>query len=195
VPPELAALANQLVENPELARYEAARAQARAAVDLERARRIPDVTAAIGPRYYSDSSNAAWVGQLSVPIPLFDRNQGRILDARYRLSRLSAEHAAAEASLRAELSAAYQSLAASYDQIETLRARIIPQAEAVFRGTQDGYAKGLFRYVEVLDAQRTLFETRAQLVESLASYHGARAELERLLGIPLGHFTNTGRQP
>lgn len=194
-PPSLDALAERLVENPELARFEAARAWARAALELERSQRIPNVTAGLGPRYYRDGNDAALVAGLSVPIPLFDRNQGRILDARYRVARLGADRAAAEAALRAELGAAHESLAASQEQVETLRSRIIPQAEAVFRGTQDGYARGLFRYVEVLDAQRTLFETRTQLVDSLASYHDARADLERLLGVPLEEVTNTGGRP
>jgi cobalt-zinc-cadmium efflux system outer membrane protein len=194
-PPELALLEDRLGESPELARYDAALAAARAALALERSQRIPDVVAGIGGRYYSDPDGAALVAQLSVPIPVFDRNAGRMLEARYRESQLSAQRAASEAKLCAELVADYQALAASRAQAQALRDRVIPHAETVFRGTQDGYGKGLFRYVEVLDAQRTLFETRSQLVDSLASYHEAAADLEALVGTPLGHLSNAGRRP
>ena len=36
--------------------------------------------------------------------------------------------------------------------------------------------------LEVLDAQRTLFEARGQYIDALAAYHKAVAEVERLLG-------------
>ena len=69
--------------------------------------------------------------------------------------------------------------------ITALRDRIIPQAQAVSDGAADAYAKGLFRYLEVLDAQRTLFELRGQHLQALVAYHAAAADLERLTGTPL----------
>ena len=48
-----------------------------------------------------------------------------------------------------------------------------------------GYVQGLFRNVDVLDAQRRLFELRLRELEALRAHHEARAEVERLTGTPL----------
>ena len=45
-----------------------------------------------------------------------------------------------------------------------------------------GYHQGKFSLLEVLDAQRTLFETQGQYIDALATYHKAVAETERLMG-------------
>jgi cobalt-zinc-cadmium efflux system outer membrane protein len=37
-------------------------------------------------------------------------------------------------------------------------------------------------YLNVLDAQRTLFEAKGQYIEALSAYHKARADVERLIG-------------
>ena len=42
--------------------------------------------------------------------------------------------------------------------------------------------EGKFDYLEVLDAQRTLFDARVQYVSSLTTYHKTRAAIERLIG-------------
>jgi outer membrane protein, heavy metal efflux system len=45
--------------------------------------------------------------------------------------------------------------------------------------------------LDVLDAQRTLFEARGQYLEALATYHRAVAETERLIGEPLVAVKNS----
>jgi cobalt-zinc-cadmium efflux system outer membrane protein len=76
----------------------------------------------------------------------------------------------------------YQSLLAAFERAEALRAEIIPLAERTYRGAADAYTKGIYRYLEVLDAQRTLFELRDEHLRALAAYHMAAADLERLTG-------------
>ncbi|WDT77799.1 MAG: TolC family protein (plasmid) [Candidatus Manganitrophus sp.] len=49
----------------------------------------------------------------------------------------------------------------------------------------EGYRLGKFGLLDVLDAQRTLFGSRAQHLRALADYHQAVAEVERLIGEPL----------
>lgn len=69
----------------------------------------------------------------------------------------------------------------------------MPAAEQSFAANELGYSEGKFSLLEVLDAQRTLFEARGQYLESLASYHQARAEVERLIGASL-KTVNTDNQ-
>ena len=183
--PDLARLESAVPESPELARWNAEIAQREAAVAVARAQRVPDVRVSLGGRHYSDGDDAAAVAGISVPIPLLDRSRGSILDARYRVARAQAERRLADVSVRSALRASHQDLSMASEEIAALRDRIIPHAENVARDTQRGYARGLFRYVEVLDAQRTLFDARRELLDALAAFHFAANDLERQTGIPL----------
>ncbi len=169
-------------DNPDLARWATELEQRRAAIGLEESRRIPDVTITVGGRHFNENDNSAAVVEITVPLPIFDRNQGGIAEAQERLTKAKAERAAAEVVVRSALTRAYHQLHAAFDQVTSLRDQVIPRASSVFAGARDAYAKGLFRYLEVLDAQRTLFELRSQYLEALATYHRARADVERLSG-------------
>ena len=67
----------------------------------------------------------------------------------------------------------------------------MPQAREALGGVRRGYAQGLFRNVDVLDAQRTLFELQLREIEAVRAYHEARTELERLTGTPLSREEKT----
>jgi cobalt-zinc-cadmium efflux system outer membrane protein len=184
-PPELDLVRGWLARNPELARWNQEIERREAVVELERARRIPDVTVGAGPRRLSEVDETAFAAELSLPIPLFDRNQGALAAARSDLRKAVHERRAAEAHLAAALESAYQELAARHEEVRELREEILPDAEEAFEGVRGGYLRGLFRNVDVLDAQRRLFELRLREIEALRGYHVAEAEIERITGTPL----------
>jgi cobalt-zinc-cadmium efflux system outer membrane protein len=192
--PALAQLEARVAENPELARWNSEIAQREAALALERSRRVPDPTLSLGARHFADGNDAGLVASVSVPLPLFNRNRGSVLDARYGVARARVEQRLAEVSARTALASTYQNLLTASGEALALRDRIIPRAERVFRETQRGYATGLFRYVEVLDAQRTLFAARSERIDVLVAYHFAATDLERLTASPLASLAG-GTQP
>jgi cobalt-zinc-cadmium efflux system outer membrane protein len=63
-----------------------------------------------------------------------------------------------------------------------LQQDVLPATHETFQATQEGYRQGKFGFLDVLDAQRTLFETRGQFLEALTAYHQAVADIERLIG-------------
>jgi len=69
--------------------------------------------------------------------------------------------------------------------VTTLRNDILPGAQRAFDSVQNGYREGKFDFLQLLDAQRTLFEVKGQYVEALSAYHLSRTEIERLIGLPL----------
>lgn len=188
-PPLFEPLAQALDNNPDLARWNDEIAQRKAVLASEQARRIPDVVLGVGPRYYADNNSAAIVASFSVPLPLFNRNRGGILQAEYRLKRAANEQAAAQVTGQVQLRSAFEGLRSAYAEVEALRLRALPKAEAAYSGAMQAYQTGRFRYLEVLDAQRTLFELRSTEIDALASYHRAAADLERLTGTSLNHLT------
>ncbi len=181
-PPRLDQLLSRIEANPDLARWTSELEARRAAVALAKAQAVPDLTLSAGGRYYQDEQDGGVVALFSLPLPLFNRNQGAILAAERRLSRARSEKRAAEVTVTSLVSRAYEALLTAYQRALELRDTALPQARAVFDGTRSGYARGLFRYLEVLDAQRTLFDLRADYVTALADYHQARVDVARLLG-------------
>jgi cobalt-zinc-cadmium efflux system outer membrane protein len=179
--------------NPDLARWTTELEARAAALSLEKARAVPDVTVSAGGRYYRDGQDVGLVALFSLPLPLFDRNQGAIGAAEMRLARARSEQRAAEVSTRGAVARSYQALLAAYRRAVELRDGALPQAKTVFDGTRTGYVRGLFSYIEVLDAQRTLFQLRGEYVDALADYHASLAALSRLTGdLPYG--SDAGRE-
>jgi len=187
-PPSEPALVRQVEENPDLARWTTELSARRALVDLEDSRAIPDVTLSGGPRWFNETNDSAFVLEVSVPLPLFDRNQGAALEARRRVAKASEERRAAEVDVKTALSTAYESLAATYEAVVSLQRDALPKALAAFDGATAAYRRGVFRYLDVLDAQRTLFALRSDYLDTLAAYHSDVARVERLVGKPLGEF-------
>jgi len=184
-PPDPQSARTWLARNPDLRRWDREVARREAAVALEDARRIPDVTAGIGPRWLESSDDTAIVAAVSVPIPVFDRNQGARAAARSDLRKAEYERRAVHARLSADLASAYQELAARFDEEESLRNEILPRAKDAFEQVRRGYTQGLFRNVDVLDAQRRLFELHLREIEALRAYRSAATEFERITGTPL----------
>jgi outer membrane protein, heavy metal efflux system len=181
-PPSAEALAERILDNPDVARWGTELQQRQAAVDLAEAQKVPDLTAGGGVRYLNEAAAAALVFAFSVPLPVVNRNQGVILEAHHRLAKAGEERRAAVVRVRAALATAYATLTAAFAEATTLREESIPGARRVFEATSEGYRQGKFSLLDVLDAQRTLFEAKEQYIEALATYHKAVAEAERLLG-------------
>lgn len=179
-PPALARLEPGVYDNPDVARWVTELERRSAALELARARRLPDPTISLGGRHFNDSGDSALVFSFSLPLPVFDRNQGSVLAAARDLSKTRAERASAELSVRTVLRRRHADLVASYEQAVTLRRETLPAAEKTFTGARRGHSQGFLRALDVIDAQRTLFELQAQYLSVLASYHLARADIERL---------------
>lgn len=127
--------------------------------------------------------------QLTLPIPVFDRDQGTILEARYRLARAGEERRSAEVRVLTELGATYAEPSSAFTEATTLQTDVLPGAQSAFEAFSEGYRQGKFGFLDVLDAQRTLFEARGRYLEALTDYHRAVADMERLIGEPLEAVT------
>lgn len=156
-----------------------------ALLDGERAKRIPDLTLGAGVKRTHDTRENLPLVTLSIPLPLFDRNQGNVLEALRRVDKARDEQVFAQTRLQSELGQSYERMRAVEMEVNTLRDELLPAANSAFEAAGKGYELGKFGYLDALDAQRTLFQTNQQYVKALAEYHRNIAELERLVGGPL----------
>ena len=182
--PSEAAVEARLAEAPasRQARLQVRRLAALA--ELERARRIPDLTVtAGGQRDVALGRNQAIVG-ISVPLPLFDTNRGNIAEALSRRDQAEDQADAIALRLRSDAATARQRHANALAEVETLRGDILPGALTAVTAATTGFEFGKFGFLDVLDAQRTLLLARSQYLRALAEAHRAVTDLDRLLGEP-----------
>jgi cobalt-zinc-cadmium efflux system outer membrane protein len=183
--PALSELTTGIATNPDVARWTTEIETQSAKVTLQDAEAIPDVTIGAGPRYSNENNDTAFVMALSVPIPIFNRNQGQRQEARHNLSKAKEEQRAAILKAQTALGQAYQELSAAFLSASSFGEVAVPAAETVYKSSLEGYREGKFGYPFVLEAQRTFFEVRRQHILSLEEYHKARTTIERLTGQPL----------
>jgi len=166
------------------ARAEALRAHA--AITVEKAKRIPDITISAGMKRISTAGaaiNQAVIG-ISIPLPVFDTNKGALLEAVHQAEKADADVDAAHARLQLELTQAYAAYETAADEARRLKADVLPAAREALDAVSRGYELGKFGFLDVLDAQRTLFQGESQYVQALDDAHRAYAEIGRLVGAP-----------
>lgn len=181
VPPK-EMLIEKMAQSPELARWTTEMHKRQSLLDLTKARAVPDPEISIAYRRINESKDNAFMAGISIPLPVFDRNQGRIQQAQIRINQGEWEKETARNNLNTKIESLYPIAEALANEITVLKQKSIPLAENAFSIISDSYQRGKFQLIDVLDAQRTLFETRRRLVESMADYKMTITELERLIG-------------
>ncbi|MTV41928.1 TolC family protein, partial [Duganella radicis] len=164
----------------QMAQAELARRQALA--QLERARRVPDVALTVGSKRSEELGRTQAVIGLSLPLPLFDRNQGAVLESAARVGQARDEVAAVTSRLELELVQAREDYAAARAQALALRDEILPGARSAYEAASTGFDYGKFGFLDVLDAQRTLLQAQSHYLTTLADAHRAQAAITRVLG-------------
>lgn len=154
--------------------------QAQAAYALERTRTKQDPTISLGLRQFGTGNDVAAIAGLSLPLGIYNRNRGHV--GRAREQRLAAEldRIAVERDMARQATSLTQQLNAIRAEATTIETLILPAATEALRLTRDGYERGAFTYLEVLDAERVLAELRTRFVDTLQSYHLTTADLDRV---------------
>ena len=121
--PAFEALAERALAGPMALRAMKNIEQRKALLDVEHTRRIPNLTVQAGVVSHAQLGGNTAVAAVILPLPLFDRNQGNILQAHQRVDKAIDEQAATELRLRTELTQAYEALLAAQRETGILRSR------------------------------------------------------------------------
>jgi cobalt-zinc-cadmium efflux system outer membrane protein len=178
--PPLETLNQKIPETPYLKRWKTVEDKRKAILEVEQAKRTPDITIKGGYRRLEQTNDNAITFGVSVPLKFFNRNQGAISEAQNNLAKTKEERRAAEIILKKNFLEAHQSLVFAHSQASILHSETIPAAQKSFDGINEGYRFGKFGFLDVLDSQRTLFQTKKQYLDALADYHIALIEVNRM---------------
>lgn len=176
------ALLDALRNAPQMQAQEFAKMQARSSLDLARSQAVPDPTFGLGIRRFNENDSTALVAGVSFPLPVFNRNQGGIAEAKANMIKADAENHAAGLALRQSAIQAWESFAASLVEAKRYQSEIIPSARKAYKQADDGYSRGAFGFLDLLDAQRVLYEVQEARLDSLLSVYKAKAQTDFLMG-------------
>lgn len=182
-PEGLEAYLARLSTTPDARGLEADIRQAEAALSLERANAMPDPTLGLGFKKMREDDTEAFVAGVSVPIPVFSLNRSAIRRAGHELSAVQKEQRSGILAMEAAVAQTHGDYVSAYREAGALKTTLLPGAEEAFTFARGGYEAGKFGYLEVLDAQRTLFAARRQLNEAVLECHRQRAMLERMTAV------------
>ena len=178
--PSFKALKVTLSDHPDWARGVVEMEQREAVVALANSQVIPEVNVGVGWRRDEASGSDAFVFSAGMPLPLFNRNQGAREAAVHEQSASQEDRRAMERELEADLADAYSELSQARSLATSISEYILPAANKAFDVSREGYLQGRFGYLDLLDAQRTLFDAKGDYIESLRNYQRAQADVERL---------------
>jgi cobalt-zinc-cadmium efflux system outer membrane protein len=156
-PPPMEALVARVAGNPDLARWATDLAARRAAVQLEEARRIPNVSIGAGPRYYSDTDDAALVFEFGASSALRSkprRDSGGAGAARKECDGANRGGCLDPAALGARTSGSSERSTRSDAPGDHH-----PRCGGSLQRVSGRLPEGVLRYLEVPDTQRTFFSS------------------------------------
>ncbi|MEP7243497.1 MAG: TolC family protein [Gammaproteobacteria bacterium] len=119
---------------------------------------------------------------LALELPLFNQNQGGVLRAQAESERAQARLAALELTVRNEVSASLDRIAAAQQIAESYRTALVPQREAVVERTQEEHNYMLVGAFDLLQAKRAQLNAYQEYLESVRDYWVARTELRHVVG-------------
>ena len=178
-------LMDRLEQSPDTLRFASEARLREAELRLARVQARPNLGFNLGVRRLEEGGDSALIAGFSMPLRLYDRNQGAIREAQVRLTQSDAQREAAGVRTRASLFALYQEISASRERVATLRNEALPQAQLALEQTRSGYERGRFSFLELVSVQQELLGLQSAAIDAAADYHHLRAEIERLTSAAL----------
>jgi len=115
---------------------------------------------------------------VAVPLPIWNRQQGRIAAADTEKRRAELARAGLELRIQEEIRAAQARVRASRASVEAYAREILPESDRARATYERGYQQGLIGIADLLQAQRQYNEGRALYVELTGELRQAAIDLE-----------------
>jgi outer membrane protein, heavy metal efflux system len=194
-PTEEALVTRALEARPDLKAARLREGLADAGISFARSQAVPDVTAfarygqesllgpvVTGTQARSFEREKVLEFGMSIPLPVFNREQGTISEAASRRAQARAERENLEATIRRETALAFHRYEIAHKSLEILQTGVLEQNQASVRIVQLAYDLGELRFLDIVNQQRVLIEAETTVVNAQTELNAARADLENVVG-------------
>ena len=178
-----------MVESPEVKVALAEMERTKSAVRRAQVEAIPDINVRGGVRNNHELIGFTRIGpegifEVTVQLPVFNRNQGGVAAARAEAERARYEADRVRVDLRMRLAAAVRAYGESKFAAERYRTKILPQAEKAVEMYSASFMNMAVAYPMVLSAQRSLGQYQDAYVRAMVAARQAAVEVEGMLARP-----------
>lgn len=180
---DLLALAAQ---RPRMRALESRERKAASRLSLERGARYPDLAVglAYSPESGIDGKDRITTLSLSLPLPLFRRNEAGIGKAQTELDQARIERQAAEHSTVPTIAALWARRASLRDRVTRLRQAVVPSLEENQRLSLKALRAGAISLTQFLLVRRQVLDGQRDLLDALAEWRQIQSILENAAGWP-----------
>ena len=155
---------------------------AEAMIQTAKKERIPDLQIFVGYGNARPDFGNFVEGGISLPLPLFQRNQGRLAETTSQAAMARHRERMAVQELEVAMSTARLNHTTAHHQLDQLTEQISPAAERALAQAQEAYRAGRLMFLELVDAQRTFNTVRLRTMELRRDLALAEVDLMSLLG-------------
>ena len=193
-----------LAKRPEVEALKAEMEGADAEVDLARKNFLPDFTLEAGFMDMSDMNRLVNLGNRfmiggGITIPLqTGRRRAALEEAKLRRSQVDAHYEALQTEIQTRVNELNSRLREQGRALALYDQTLVPQAETTLEATLSAYTTGRADFLDLLDAERMVFNVHVERERTYAAYLMSGAELERVIGIESLHdatLAQIGRRP
>lgn len=119
---------------------------------------------------------------MSIPLRIFDKNQGEKLRTKLDIDRANKSRLAAEAQVLSDVDTAHAMVTSTVDLLKPYKTEYIPQASEVREIVTFAYQRGGASLIDFLDAQKQYRDIELSYVNLVASYLAAASQLNLAVG-------------
>lgn len=144
---------------------------------------LPDVDVGVS-RHWIEGEGKTWDVTLSLPVPLFfwQPQKGEIAEAQAKIEALRREEEHLKNAITHEVEESYMNAVTANNQIQLFEDEMLAQAEEVYNMFLFSFQEGEIGGIELIEARRTLLETRKSYADALFNYDTALSALEKSVG-------------
>lgn len=183
--PERQILLDAIDRTPQIRAAAFLEMRAHSQLSLVKAQAKPNPTLGLSVRRLNDNDSTALVTGISFPLPVFNKNQGAIQQAKAKVVETAALARSQEINLRQSAINAWTKFAAAHNTAQAYQNDIVPSAERAYEQASKGYKAGRFSFLDLLDAQRTLYEVKEARLDSLLNLYAAKTQTDFLMNTHL----------
>lgn len=184
------ALVQMAMQNrPDLTAYRLGISRAEADIHLAEREKYSDVYLLAQPytlqdnRAYALKSPYSWAVGLTVPLPIFNRNQGNIARTKINLDQTRVEYASVERQIADQVAESVQEFQLSLDGVRELENEILPASARVREAALKQFQGGATNAIEYLEVQRQYNEVVRQYRDALVRHRRSMLDLNSAVGM------------
>jgi outer membrane protein, heavy metal efflux system len=170
--------ATVLAQHPDLAAAQARVERARISITRARKENVPDLSLMTMVSHMNQSGDEVVGVQAGIPLPIWNQNQGRIMETSSELMAAQNDVRRIELDLQEQLAMAYRQYANARQQANRYREQIVPRAERSLDLVGAGYREGQVDFLTLLTGQRTYIRVNLAYIDALAELRQATIVIE-----------------